>query len=196
MVMNLDLLFPTPIYTGFCEEIDNKELKKIKKVCKQYLNEEGVTKSNVGGKQTNIIVAQYCENKVLNNLIGIINQKLLFIKNELKIEKDIKVLDFWINKNYKNNYNTTHGHGDVLFAVVFYVSTNEKSGGLVIHRPNASEGSLYHRLSPNTDFYFDTKVYKLKPKSFIIFPGWVPHSVLPNDSNKSRISIAFNCHFV
>jgi uncharacterized protein (TIGR02466 family) len=196
MVMQLDLIFPTPVVTGFCEEIDDTELKKIKKVCKQYLkNNESVKKSNIGGEQTDNIIAVTCNNAVLNNLIDIINRKLDVLKNELQIHNDIKVYDFWINRNNQYNYNLTHTHGDVTFAVVFYVSANEESGELVVHRPNSSELSLYKILGSNAAFVNDSISYFIQPKRFIIFPGWIPHSVLPNKSNKPRISIAFNCKF-
>ena len=52
------------------------------------------------------------------------------------------------------------------------------------------ESTFYAKVSGNS-----MEEAGLNDGDLIVFPGWVPHDVGPNTSNKQRINIAFNISF-
>ena len=66
----------------------------------------------------------------------------------------------------------------------------EGTGELECYNPaNLTENC--HATSP----WVSVMTYRPNDGDLIVFPGWVPHDVGPNTSNKQRINIAFNISF-
>tara|TARA_R100000030_G_C3183206_1_gene106410 strand:- start:42 stop:548 length:507 start_codon:yes stop_codon:yes gene_type:complete len=88
----------------------------------------------------------------------------------------LSLINKWGHIHEKNMSTNTHSHG-VDVSAVTYLSA-PKGSGLIHFSPN-----------PLHDYYCS-----IAPKKgmFLIFPGWIPHSVSRNLSNEKRVSISFN----
>ena len=94
----------------------------------------------------------------------------------------------WLNVNKKGDYNIPHYHSASAFSGVLYIQCE-----------HGSNIEFYHdTLMEHYPFWTNSQMFaskfQLYPKvgRLIVFPAWIKHSVLPNESNNERISIAFN----
>lgn len=178
-----------------------------------YHDPFGVVRSNQGGYHSHNFYDSE-ENNILNS--GLIDQQWYinwstevyarvnsFISkfNPKFIPK--RDLYFWINVNYKNNYNTIHEHLSlndylneqtmnfdfkpyVYLSGVYYLKKPKESGDLIFTPP-----SYLVYLNHMFDHDFSYKVQAEEGDLVLFFPHEY-HCVETNISNDERISIAFN----
>jgi len=94
-----------------------------------------------------------------------------------------------VNITYPDGFNYTHGHSGALLSGCYYLVVAEKSGKIVFNDPRpVVEYSPGKMGGPNA------RTFSVMPKTgqLIIFPSWLEHSVLPNQSNSKRISFPIN----
>jgi uncharacterized protein (TIGR02466 family) len=127
-----------------------------------------------------------------------IKEAKLFCKETVSQTLDLSIVKSWFSYHDKNNWNTPHGHPSNFIVGVYYVKTNDKAGDLLLLDP---------RGTVNFTQYFDTDskcetvggrcYFKIKPKvgDLIFFPAYVVHSVEPNLSDETRISLAMNFQY-
>lgn len=115
---------------------------------------------------------------------------------ESKIE-DFKV-DSWINFFYPGQSEHQHNHYGNYLSVVYYVTGPKNSGSYkffdctpqrVLWRGEYLKGNKpsIHNINDGG--------YEPEAGKMIIFPSWLEHSVMGNQSNDTRISIANNVNF-
>ena len=187
--MSQEAVFAT-IMTNRHIDLDNE---KIKKYCYDLRDSDtGRQMTNVGGWQSNDFDI-HCEQ--LTEVIDAVGKAFSEIFSLYSFEEgEIKIANSWININPKNSYNLQHNHVGSLFSAVYYVQAEEDMGDIVFVNPCPTIG---HHLS-----FFDFKkkspinseTWTLKPETgqLIVFPSWMEHYVLPNMTDKDRISIAIN----
>lgn len=100
----------------------------------------------------------------------------------------VEIGNYWLNIAKKGSYQEVHHHSDSLFSGVVYLNVNEESGNFNLVNPLSSE-SILLKEPPNFNL-----TYNVTPQNgmIIIFPGWMLHRVLSNNSNIDRISMSFN----
>ena len=81
---------------------------------------------------------------------------------------------FWVNINGKGHWNEWHTHEFRRYGCVFYLQVPENSGDIVFRKD-----SIEYPLTPY-------------PGLMLMFPGYLEHKVMPNESDELRISIAAN----
>ena len=92
------------------------------------------------------------------------------------------LVDMWSHIQYPGQSCNRHGHAPQGVSAVYYVKVPEGAGSLTFHTPcNPWEHG------GETEY-----VVKPKPRHYVIFPGWLPHSVKRNASEDTRISLSFN----
>lgn len=185
--MNQENWFYTPIwyeYTGI-------DTAKMAQKCLS-MRQEGFanrTISNVGGWQSAcLLLEDYAEFKLVQDLIDL---KIVELQN--RINKDLKfALDnIWVNVNEKGHYNQKHIHGQTVFSGTFYIQVDDLTGDIRFH--NDYTPMQHYPIKFDHTHVFQTIVeYKPKNGMLLIFPAWIPHEVLPSQSNQPRISISFN----
>lgn len=165
-------------------------------------NNEGEQKSNVGGWQSsNIIPDQEKEQHPEFQKLLVEIYKCLFTYQSrigFKKEYDPVIIDGWINFNEKNDYNIWHIHSGngVVFSGVYYIKVDDPQCGPIIFRhpiaPYLSTVWEPHKMEEKNMSNFD--VIEIFPKSnlLLLFPSWLQHSVFPNNTNNTRISMSFN----
>ena len=95
----------------------------------------------------------------------------------------------WTNVNEKGSKNTLHTHTPDAWAGIYYVQA-EGTGNLVFYNP----ANILQQCQPKSPF---TKKSGIPPKDgmLILWPGWVPHEVEENTSDKQRINLAWGINF-
>lgn len=83
---------------------------------------------------------------------------------------------FWFNDMGPGAITTLHSHeeNDELLSCVYYICAPRRSGRLLLHHDDTLTG-----IAP-------------KPGLFVFFPPDLPHEVEVNDSDQTRLSVAFN----
>ncbi len=164
----------------FDEELDNKIIKVLQA---EEKNNKGNKISNFGGFQTKPIKDQ----KICHTL-------LVKSGNAISQAYDVKfkysLINLWINKNLKHNFNMPHIHPRSDFSGVYYVEVKENNGDLVFIRNDVSNkeiDGLFHK----TDFVSSSTI-KPKKNQLILFPSNLQHMVTPHEEEGLRISVSFN----
>ncbi len=116
----------------------------------------------------------------------------------LACQKDIswQITTSWVNEVVKGGYSSMHTHANSLISGVMYLNVDEKSGGLAFHK-EPSYKPLWHDtiridFDDITDFTTDASVFIPAQNDILIFPSILAHSVLINESDIVRYSLAFN----
>lgn len=106
-----------------------------------------------------------------------------------EINFSLTLRNFWININRENCYNIPHRHPGSTMSAVLYLKSNEKSGNIVFENPTMAHSYPINDLN---SMFFGSWEISPKQGRFIIFPSYLSHSVIPNQDDDTRISIAFN----
>jgi uncharacterized protein (TIGR02466 family) len=108
-------------------------------------------------------------------------------------EQQVSLQNYWVHATPSGELTQFHDHKPGLFSGVYYVDKPEDSGDLVFVDVNP-----YHEFSPRvlpgkTDPMTSPEItFKAEEGTMLIFPGWLPHKVPRNNSDRRRVSISFN----
>ena len=182
-------LFPTPVAATQL----NHPVDKIEILCQQerLKDSKGIIKSNIGGWQSDNIIYPDSPFSFLLDIETICQE---FAENTLMIDKQVSMVNAWININQKGNTNKEHYHPGCILSGVFYVKTPEECGNIEFLHPGIDLISFaWNRVQSNYSQYNSPKWWlPSKANTLYIFPCWIKHSVQPNMSDEERISISFN----
>ena len=120
------------------------------------------------------------------------------IKNYLKDSKidkikEIKIINLWVVKQLKNEYNPIHYHDGQLSGVGYLkIPKNMNDNNLVINKKIKTNGTI--------DFingqrgFLSKSIYNLNPKvgDLVLFPNYLMHTAYPFNINAERRSFSFN----
>tara|TARA_R100001591_G_C4270984_1_gene162413 strand:- start:121 stop:690 length:570 start_codon:yes stop_codon:yes gene_type:complete len=171
--------------------LDSLKNKKLEKLIKSILENEinlnsSVRFSNVGGYQTKEIWNEEVCLPILSKASNLITENFNFQKCKFKM------LNLWINKNFKNNFNMMHNHPLSDFSGVFYLDVPENGGELIFYRGDRCNQilNIQSKIS-NLDF---NENFVLKPLKyqFVLFPSHLLHMVFPHSEDAARICVSFN----
>lgn len=114
---------------------------------------------------------------------------------ELGYKKEPKISEMWANKYSPGSFIDIHNHSPIAITVSFYLQKPANSGNicfvnpletLLKHQPfsELDDRNNYHRM-----FNYNVEVNE---GDVIMFPGWLQHETMPNDSEFDRIIIGTN----
>jgi uncharacterized protein (TIGR02466 family) len=185
--------FVTPVwvtqYPDFAKH-KKKFLSCVNSIRKK--DKEGVTISNVNGYQSQDNLTQYPQLTPLFDYV--IHEVVRRAVDDLKFKPcNGVVTSAWVNFNdSRNAVNTLHSHGDT-FSGVFYLQAPENSGRLLLL--NEAYNPLWEGIHLTEQInQYNAKVLNINPVEgeLFLWCSHVPHFVLPNNHDKTRISISFN----
>lgn len=105
----------------------------------------------------------------------------------------IPVIDNMWTTIYPNKaFVPEHIHSNSLLSGVFYAKTPENCGDIVFKDLAAVAKNMC--IAQIRDFPAVETIYtqEVKEGVMVIFPSWLPHYTLPNESNEDRIMVSFN----
>jgi uncharacterized protein (TIGR02466 family) len=95
-------------------------------------------------------------------------------------------IDYWTNVNEPGSTNVLHNHVADSFVAVYYLQ-GKNTGGLKFINP----ANLLSDCNPRSPFVRECVVHPTDGE-LILWPAWVPHEVLRNESTRQRINLAFS----
>lgn len=188
--MNLEYIFPTPIWT-----IDfNLNLENIKSYIIDQKNiHEGRSISNVGGWQSSDYSVNDLPKELFEKFFARVQKNLQDCFYQYGTTQTPLIDNIWFNVNNNSHYNRSHFHAGSFLSACFYVQADDNCGNIVFERSTQDDYIISSTVGLSTSKLAASKWrYQAISNRLIIFPSWLSHSVEFNNSTTERISIAFN----
>ena len=134
----------------------------------------------------------FIKNNLSNELIK--NIKKYLLKSRSDKVKEIKIINLWVVRQFKNEYNPVHYHGGHVSGAGFLKTP--KTFGTYIQDKGEKEyvGGTLNLIHGSRQFMSNAKL-KIEPKvgDFYFFPHYLMHTVYPfKGTDEERRSISFN----
>ena len=188
-IIKQEMLWPTPYWYTHIWEFIRSETRvtfnedMIGSIQGMIDKDEGVTKSNRGGWQSELLPP----NGELEPLSAEISE---FCKSINLGINEIVIPQMWINVNKKNDWNAIHLHGQYKLSGTYYVKVPKDSGQIVFRDPRPS--AISNLFMVNTFDKGEFRKVKTIEGLLILFPSYLDHFVEPSNADEDRISISFD----
>ena len=165
-------IFETPIWV-----IPGEVPEGMYEWTKEYQkNNNSVQISNRGGYQSH---SRDAVDNIPSQYSDYLIDKLYFLPR-------FQITTWWLNINYKDNYNTAHTHPMTDLAVIWYMTDNH--GLLKLRDPYG-----HMRFNMHKKFKIKNEKYlNASAGDIVIFPADIEHEVEPHEFSKPRICLSFN----
>ena len=179
---------------------------KISKKFSDKLNNEFDSKSNSKKIDYSSKLASQIQNelKISNNFIKKNLEKELknsinkFLSNE-KIQniKEIKILNFWIVRQFKGEYNPIHYHEGDLSGVGYLKLPKGMTNNKMIKNKKLKTNGTIDFINGQKGF-LSKSIYNVVPKirDLLIFPNYLMHTAYPFNIEGERRSFSFNAKII
>tara|TARA_Y100001968_G_scaffold329971_1_gene380575 strand:- start:187 stop:807 length:621 start_codon:yes stop_codon:yes gene_type:complete len=195
-------LFRNPLYI-YQINVGSAQEEELIKDCYRWSKEsKGLNISNVNGWHSESALFRRSENsfKSLSSvLIESVNEASASFIPDFDHTKYLCEGQGWVNINSKYSFNAPHMHPSFIWSGVYYlkvpISDNKNSGKIQFLDPRSgiesfSNGIIEFQKAFSSNFSIQPQQHML-----LIFPSWLSHWVLPNETTEDRISIAFNIRY-
>ena len=98
----------------------------------------------------------------------------------------------WAIINKKGSFNTEHIHPNSNLSAAYYVKAPDNCGEFKVSNPHAISRDKFPERDNPTELNRLIAKHKVEEGDLLIFPSYLPHSVLPNESEEDRIVVSFN----
>ena len=172
--------------------------KKILKIINNKVDETMISKKN---DYSSKLVSQiknelkldnsFIKTKLSKELKKNIAQYLRF--SDIKKVKEIKIINLWVVRQYKNEYNPIHYHNGQLSGVGYLkIPKNMNQNKLIKSKIIKTNGTIDF-INGQKNF-LSKSIYNLNPKlgDLVIFPNYLMHAAYPFNVNGERRSFSFN----
>ena len=172
--------------------------KKIISILNTYIEKSQLSKKNdyssklVSQIKNEIKIPKTIINKDLSKEL-IKNIKRYLDKSGVKKIKVIKIINLWVVRQFKNEYNPVHYHEDQLSGVGYLkIPKNMNQNKLVKNKKIKTNGTIDF-INGQKNF-LSKSIYNLNPKlgDLLIFPNYLMHTAYPFNVDGERRSFSFN----
>mgnify|MGYP001438585673 FL=1 len=189
----MHLFFSTPVWASKISnhQIINKEILSYI-LDLQKKDSEGIKKSNFNGWHSHDFNLNEDAPKNFTQAIKLnINQALKDMNWDLE-KQEVKITSMWAIINEKGAFNQRHHHGNSDLSAAYYVTAEKNCGDIVFYDPRPAP--VYKHPVAKSPNILNASVNSVQPEEglLVLFPGYLEHSVNPNNSNNKRIVISFN----
>ena len=132
---------------------------------------------------------------VIADLINVIQNNLndTLTRNNFN---NVRCDNYWININSQYNYNSCHRHPRSTYSGVLYLQIPDDSRSpIIFYRESICEAyslNLLSEASGDSQYARLQATHNPERGECLIFPSYLAHEVLPNQSQEERISLSFN----
>ena len=183
--MKHDKLFSTHIFL-IDNVIPEKDILDIRKHIISTYNSDTKNWQSIADLHK-MIIYDTLTNKILEY------SKNVFDNLELKYDS-FKITDMWSNVLKPGETHRPHTHSNNMLSGVYYVDAVETSG-IIFTDPRPQAGVIQPDVNKQILDNASIVKYDSATNRMILFPSWLQHYVPVNETNKNRISIAFNIMF-
>ncbi len=142
-------------------------------------------------KLNNLFVKKYLSKEIKKNI------KQFLINEKVKNVKGIKILNLWVVRQFKGEYNPIHYHkGDISGVGYIKIPKGMTSNNSVKNKKFKTNGTIDF-INGQKNF-LSKSVFNLIPKvgKMIIFPNYLMHTAYPFNINGERRSFSFNVKII
>ena len=179
---------------------------KISKRFLNKLNEEFDKKSDLKKTDYSSELASQIKNeiKISNKFIKKYllkelrkNIKIFLAKEKVKNIKEIRVLNLWVVRQFKGEYNPIHYHEGDLSGVGYLTLPKNMTKNILIKNKKIITNGTIDFINGQKAF-LSNSIYNLVPKTgdLIIFPNYLMHTAYPFNINGERRSFSFNVKII
>ena len=137
------------------------------------------------------ISSSFVKKKLSKELIK--NIKTYLKDSEINTIKEIKIINLWVVKQLKNEYNPIHYHDGQLSGVGYLkVPKNMNQNKLVKNKKIKTNGTIDFINGQRA--FLSKSIYNLNPKvgDLVLFPNYLMHTAYPFNIDAERRSFSFN----
>ena len=139
------------------------------------------------------------DNFVQKNLKKEITKKIkLFLLNEkIKNIKDIKILNLWVVRQFRGEYNPIHYHEGDLSGVGYLKLPKNMTRNTHVKNKKIKTNGTIDFINGQKSF-LSNSIYNVIPKvrDLLIFPNYLMHTAYPFNINGERRSFSFNVKLI
>jgi uncharacterized protein (TIGR02466 family) len=112
--------------------------------------------------------------------------------NIIKI-KEIKIINLWVVKQHKNEYNPIHYHNGQLSGVGYLKIPKNMNENKMLKNKKIKTNGTIDFINGQRNF-LSKSIYNLNPNvgDLILFPNYLMHTAYPFNINAERVSFSFN----
>ena len=125
------------------------------------------------------------------------NIKIYLKESNVKKIKGIKILNLWVVKQLKNEYNPIHYHNGELSGVGYLKVPKNMNVNKVVKNKKIKTNGTIDFINGQTSFLCKS-IYNLNPKlgDLILFPNYLMHTAYPFNIDGERRSFSFNAKVI
>jgi uncharacterized protein (TIGR02466 family) len=176
--------------------------KKILKIINNHVDKTVISKKN---DYSSKLVSQIKDEVKLNDTFIkknlskelIINiKKYLEVSGVLKIKK-VKIINLWVVRQFKNEYNPIHYHNGQLSGVGYLKIPKNMNQNKVVKNKKVKTNGTIDFINGQKNF-LSKSIYNLNPKigDLLIFPNYLMHAAYPFNVDGERRSFSFNAKII
>ena len=142
--------------------------------------------------QNEIKIPKAIVNKSLSKEL-IKNIKIYLNKSDVKKIKEIKIINLWVVRQLKNEYNPIHYHEGQLSGVGYLKIPKDMNQNKLVKNKKIKTNGTIDFINGQTNF-LSKSIYNLNPKlgDLLIFPNYLMHTAYPFNVGGERRSFSFN----
>jgi len=180
----------------------SKLSKKIIKILNTHVDKSRLSKNNdYSSKLASQIknesrIPKAIVNKSLSKEL-IKNIKIYLDKSDVREIKEIKIINLWVVRQFKNEYNPIHYHDGQLSGVGYLqIPKNMNQDKFVKNKKTRTNGTIDF-INGQKNF-LSKSIYNLNPKlgDLLIFPNYLMHTAYPFNVDGERRSFSFNAKII
>jgi uncharacterized protein (TIGR02466 family) len=121
------------------------------------------------------------------------NIKIYLDKSNVKKIKEIRIINLWVVRQLKNEYNPIHYHEGQLSGVGYLRIPKDMNQNKLVKNKKFKTNGTIDFINGQTHF-LSKSIYNLNPKlgDLLIFPNYLMHTAYPFNVDGERRSFSFN----
>ena len=172
--------------------------KKILKVINNHVDKTVISKKN---DYSSKLVSQIKDEVKLNDAFikkNLSKELIRNIKKYLEVSgvpkiKEVKIINLWVVRQFKNEYNPIHYHNGQLSGVGYLKIPKNMNQNKVVKNKKVKTNGTIDFINGQKNF-LSKSIYNLNPKigDLLIFPNYLMHAAYPFNVDGERRSFSFN----
>jgi uncharacterized protein (TIGR02466 family) len=172
--------------------------KKILKIINNHVDKTVISKKN---DYSSKLVSQIKDEVKLNDAFikkNLSKELIRNIKKYLKVSgvpkiKEVKIINLWVVRQFKNEYNPIHYHNGQLSGVGYLKIPKNMNQNKVLKNKKVKTNGTIDFINGQKNF-LSKSIYNLNPKigDLLIFPNYLMHAAYPFNVDGERRSFSFN----
>jgi uncharacterized protein (TIGR02466 family) len=176
--------------------------KKILELINNHVDKTVISKKN---DYSSKLVSQIKDEVKLSNAFikkNLSKELIKNIKKYLKVSdvrkiKEIKIINLWVVRQFKNEYNPIHYHNGQLSGVGYLKIPKNMNQNKVVQNKKVKTNGTIDFINGQKNF-LSKSIYNLNPKlgDLVIFPNYLMHAAYPFNVEGERRSFSFNAKII